>query len=453
MNNELRENLLRYIKNEKDISQYKIAALSRKKNLNLSQRRLLDIETEFISLPFENMEFEDVADVAAAIAIYRISRISFYKTYIAKEKIDTQNLGKSLISDKTDFLKNLSQELMISRVEEVNLVQNSELYFDLIKKQSIKNNTSVDFEKRNLDEMNLDSLLQIEPAIISRKRARIQATLFSMGKFIDDKLSEPNLNDESLDLIIDDLEDNIFKNYNLALQELPNRIQNSMGRNGYISKVHELSNILNSDYGDVCYPINSHVEYSDSTSKLGNIYFGVKRIINTTIVKDCEKKVQNKVYGILLRIPRMGNEKMTILYKNIVINDVNITKLFNKELSNVKAKNSEDREEYFKAVLMEPFWRLIEEAKSDHGVAKIISMLTKVDIHELLSMDFNDQEIINKFNQKHSGFLSINYNSEVLVPRTRSEEDAFDELVLMAKAKVNEIKMDYDKLFAINNVI
>jgi hypothetical protein len=67
--------------NEKEISRYKITTIERRGDLTLAKKRVLDIEKEFISLPLESMEFSDVADVAAAISIYRGSRGLFYKTF------------------------------------------------------------------------------------------------------------------------------------------------------------------------------------------------------------------------------------------------------------------------------------------------------------------------------------------------------------------------------------
>jgi hypothetical protein len=135
---EQKSNILGYIKNEKDIAKYKLETLERIKSPSLSQKRVMEIEREFISLPLEDLFFEDAADVAAAISIYRTSRTQFFNLYkISRDEPAVKN--DALLDKKIIYLKNLSHDLKFIKTQEVNYIQNTELYYELIKRQAAKN--------------------------------------------------------------------------------------------------------------------------------------------------------------------------------------------------------------------------------------------------------------------------------------------------------------------------
>ena len=96
----INSDILKYINTEKDLSKYQINILNKVKNPSLSQKRLMRIEHEFISLPLETIEFEDVADVATAISIYKTSRIQFYQTYNIKNTLKDTQLLLDIILNK-----------------------------------------------------------------------------------------------------------------------------------------------------------------------------------------------------------------------------------------------------------------------------------------------------------------------------------------------------------------
>jgi hypothetical protein len=461
-----KESILRYIKNEKDISRYKVSKIESRKSLTPSQRRILSIEREFVSLPLEEMRFEDVADVAAAISIYRNSRVSFYKTYDILRTVyaDREKLA-SMVGAKLNFIRDTGLELMTTRVQELNPVQSSEFYFDLVKRQAIKNDTSIDLEKRSLDLMTIDMLLEIEPSTISKKRARTQAAIYSIGKYlyeeslkikIDGSFTLKNIKSASaeIDLIVDNIKFNIFRYYNLALKTLPTSLAQTMGRNPYLSKLHELQNVLNFDQVAVqeCEPISKHSSYDSGEPKLGNISFGLKKAISLTLEKDSGRKVKNRVYGILLPIPRKGSEKMSLLYKDIVVDGISIGPMFFDSISNVKAINKDSEEEYFKALLMQPLWMLVDLASSDISSKEMLSKLLLIEKDDFGNINFNDKDTISKINNTHTGFLEISKNSVVLVPKTRSEEEGLSEIFPILHSRISEIKEDYHRLVANNEV-
>jgi len=465
-----RNDILKYIGNEKDISKYKISTIEHRKNIPTSKKRILNMEKEFLELPLENMGFEDVADVAAAISIYRTSRGLFYKTYCISPpelyKVDKDKFLKSLNS-KIKFIKSTGHTLMYTRVQELNLVQNSDFYYDLAKRQSLKNGTTIEVEKRQLDSLALNDLLRIEPITIAKKRARAQAAIYSMGKYLynsgsqlkaDKKMTLENLKNlnEETDKIIDNLRFNVFKFYNEALRTLPNSLDKTMGKNPYLSKLHNLQNILDfpalKKFGANPIPLSYSGKFSTNKPVLGNIFFGTKKAISTSPSKDAERNIQNKVFGILLPIPRKGNEKMTLLYKNIEVNSTNISHLFFDNLSNTKATFN-NNEEYYKSLLMFPLWRLIEMSNADNASRHILSKMVGFNKDKFENINFNNKAIINKINNIHTGFLQINSDSVILSPKTRSEEEGILDIFSIINAKIYEIKEDYSKLVNTTNEI
>ncbi len=433
--------ILQYIEEEKEIAKFQIQILEKYKDFSASKRRLLDIEREFIALPLEEMNFEDVTDVAAAISIYRTSRNLFYQSYKISQKLSECSPDKIL--ERYNFIKNLSDELMNVRVQEVNLVQNFDLYSDLIKRQAIKNSRLVDLEKKDLDAMNLKMLLEIEPAILSKKRARIQLVFYSIGRYLREEINKISISSaklEQFDTIIDNIKHNIFKYYNDGINILPNQLVNTMGENVYLSKTHYLQNILDFSKirknGIYPMPLKNSENFSNQSPMLGNIMFGNKKLITYSLEKDAERKVKNKIFGILLPVLRKGNEKMTLLYKNIIFQDTNISHLFSSSVSNVKALRG-NKEVYFKAILMEPIWKIINEA----NIQIILSKLLNAE-----NIDFQNLDVVSKINNKHSGYYPISNQSIVLTAKTRSEEEGLSEIFPIINGKILEINQDYAKL-------
>ena len=79
---------LKYLKTEREISEFKINSL--KKVLSKkdpSTKRLLAIEEEFLSIPFEKI-VSNLSELLSAIKIFRESRTKFFELY-NKEEVTT----------------------------------------------------------------------------------------------------------------------------------------------------------------------------------------------------------------------------------------------------------------------------------------------------------------------------------------------------------------------------
>ena len=153
----------KYIANEKELARFNIRRLQKRKSLEPSQRRLKEIEEEFVSLPLEEYAFESVADVAAAIRIYRMSRGMFYKTYdIPKPRDLERSFIDKKLNKKIIFIQNLSNDLLNKRTKELNSVQDEEIFEDLAVFFASKERKTLPAAKTELSMLSHDKLLKIE---------------------------------------------------------------------------------------------------------------------------------------------------------------------------------------------------------------------------------------------------------------------------------------------------
>jgi hypothetical protein len=198
-------------------------------------------------------------------------------------------------------------------------------------------------------------------------------------------------------------------------------------------------------------PISKPDGFSTSQPVVGNIFFGSKKVIATSSTKDAEKNVQNKVFGILLPIPRKGNEKMTLLYKNIKLDNTDVSHLFTDSFSNIKALRG-TKESYFKAILMQPLWKIINMAVTDYTSRHILAKLANFNKGNFQNINFDNKGIISEINNQHTGFFPISDNSLVLAARTRSEEEGLAEIFPIINSKITEINDDYFRLSTTNEL-
>lgn len=180
---------------------------------------------------------------------------------------------------------------------------------------------------------------------------------------------------------------------------------------------------------------------------VGNLLFGQKKAISLSVSRDAERNVQNKVFGILLPIPREGNEKMTLLYKKIIFNNQDVTELFSNNFSNIKAE-CDSGIIYFKALLTQPLWKLLYISLKNKLYRPIICSLTGLDLDHFEDYDFEHPDFISKINTNNYGFINISSCSRILTTKTRSEDEGILEIFSIINSKILEIKEEYNLLSA-----
>lgn len=413
----LQDDIKKYIDVERELSKYQLDILLKIKNPSHAQKRLIQIEEEFLSLPFYDMSFEDVSDVATAIAIYKTSRLEFYKSYDVKDLDDKKKNLLKEVSKKFIFVRNISKEQMLIKPQEVNLVQNSEFYYELLNRESIRNETTIALEKKRLDVFTLDELNDIEPVILSKKRARLQAIHYSIGKHLRVEIDKISLSDDltylelleknqAIDFIISNIPNNIYKYYNEALNILNIKLKDTMGKNSSILKIHYIQNVLD---GDLKQPILNKEHPS------GNFL-----LVNFTKEKNIELLMnKNKSFGMLLPIPHVGNEKLSLLHKEIILNGYDISHLFLNNFVNIKAIKS-GKESYFKSVVLKPLSVIKDSNENDFNL------------------------IASELSKNNMSYFNIAKESYIYAAQTRSEEESLLELNNFINFRISEIKQDYE---------
>ena len=428
----------KYIKTERDIAEYRVQMLERSSNRSLAKNRLLDREIEFLNIPFSSLGFETVDDLSFAINLYRTSRFEFYEKYgcydVDKLVLDFENRLEYLLDKRDEFLG--------IRVQEINVIQNKHFYNKLIA-ESKKGKGSIDIK-----ESSISDLLKIESASISKERARVQAIIYSAGLYLEEYLRSISLKKDpspvdiykemkQLDCISGNLKNELFKYYNQALEELPDLLRNTMGRNNKFHKIHRLNNVLDS-YPIKGGPLYKSSGFNSSIPQIGYILFGIKQAVYSTVAKDQEKETKNRVYGILLPIKRIGNEKLSLLYKRIIYKNDDITHLFSDTLSNVKATNTSGEIIYFKSLMVNPLWEILSEQRGDNSV-DILSSILGVEVSDI-KKDLDSLKIASRINKTCTNFLDLSIDdSIILVAKTRSEESRLQTAINIANEKLNDV--------------
>ena len=246
-----------------------------------------------------------------------------------------------------------------------------------------------------------------------------------------------------LDRQISIIERKVFLYYNYSLDVLPDFISNTMGENRHLKKLHRLKNIFN-------FPqILKDISILPILSNKKDVFFERPFIENITLngsrkhmhtyVSDRRKDSKHKNFGIMIPMQRIGNEKMTLLYSFISSNGINITRFFDRTVSNTKA-NSSVGICYFKSLMLQPLWCLIDMTPTKKEAAIFYPIIG----HDLRKKeDFNNEKIVERVNAYKGSSLTIDEKSLCLVPRTRSEENAFNELLPWTKKKIDGVKREY----------
>ena len=203
----MEQDYLKYLKTEREISEFKIESL--KKMLHkgdASTKRLLAIEEEFIKIPFEKLA-GSLSELLSAIKIFRDSRTAFHNIY--KEEVS---------SSKSDILQ-LFQEKLKKKILDIDL--------------SLEN-------------------LKIKNA---RERARVLIILLSMFLYINEsinKIQKMQINIDENDLLVEiknKYDEDIFVFYNYVIDNAAEFDFLTKNAKNFILEIKKLENIsIESDF-------------------------------------------------------------------------------------------------------------------------------------------------------------------------------------------------------------
>jgi hypothetical protein len=433
----------KYIQNELDIVRYRVQMFKRIKNPSPAKRRLMERDLEFLEIPFFKLGFKSVDEAGEAISLYKNSRVEFHKVY-GCFKIE-ELYGQ--FDNKLEFLLDRRDDFLSSRVEEVNLIQNTYFFNKLIKYESEHSHSPEEKIRQKLSGCSSKELLAMEPVTIGRERARVQAVIYAIGLYLAESLSKISLPEDSISDIfasIKELEDlvdkvkySLFKHYNSALAVLPKKLNGTMGENPHIEKLSPLQNILDL-YPSEAAPVFKPESFDLAKPQVGHLLFGIKPAIYSTALKDSYKETKNRVYGILLPRERKGAEKLSLLFKRVIIDELDVSNLFENNLSNIKAVDQDGEIKYYKSLMMMPLWELL--SKDLNEKEKVI--LTKIIGYSIDDLYDNvDNKVVSgKINTTCTNFLDLSRNdSIILVAKTRSEEEYLSRAVEVASGRINDL--------------
>ena len=438
------ESIRRFIGNEKEVSLAKISFLKRSLNLSPYKKRIVNIEEGFLSFPFEDLGLSSLDETREAVSLFRSSRAIFcikygveYEDYTSSTDISDRPMheypGLMLAARKLDYVLGLSHFLKFIKPQEINPVQNEDIFKIYSEYISRKNNKPLDDVRASLSSMSIDDLLDSEPVMVSRARARMQVISYSSGLYLDDALSSSdndilkrvmkynggyynkssikkdlclnNVSDislaklsNSLEMLLDSLMaglgSNGFKFYNKAISIIGN-MDGTMGLNYSIEKVRPMQDIFSKSHFKNGFVISiPNVESSIECLK-------VSEISNTGRIK-C---------GVVLPISRVGNEKMDIFYKKIIISGVDISSYFNDRCSNVVASKDGEGADYCKAVLI--------RKEFAHNVGSIIptgeSLLDQDYSRCLVSKTRSENDFVKRALKYMSSYFEVAKNDYLLI--------------------------------------
>ena len=142
----------------------------------------------------------------------------------------------------------------------------------------------------------------------------------------------------------------------------------------------------------------------------------------------------------MLPIPRLGNEKMSLMHAHIRACGQNITPLFDECISNIRV-SYEDEQVYFKALMMKPLWTVLDSSSNNVRYGMVLSRLIGYEFRHV--EEFDKVKVIDLVNECRSDFMSLDLGSVAFVPKTRSEEDAFHKIKPWINEIASQLRDDY----------
>tara|TARA_B100000131_G_scaffold318970_1_gene363898 strand:+ start:980 stop:2386 length:1407 start_codon:yes stop_codon:yes gene_type:complete len=435
--------ILKYIDNEKDISNCNVSILESISNLSVSKKKSLHLEKSIVDFPFHKLDICDKKSVDNAFFLYRNNKLFFNKKYIYRSNFKNISLKDIdlfkrffLLYNKIDFLEKSIIFFKETSIQQINPVQNKFIFDELFSyTRGIKREQLVSLEN--------NALIEIEPLIVSKKRARAQMILMSIGLFLEREVSKLRDNNiyskvkeclgdfnfysdeinssffknllllnEECDSVIDRIDLNIFKYYNYAVQNNNSSLKGTMGYNRYLPKLKGLGNIF-----------EKHIEKNMSPS--------IIKISN--IVSNSEFD-----YGIIFPVKRAGNERMFPFYYSIFSNGLDISTLMYSKFSNIKLYNDNKSCAYYKAIFL----------KNKEFIDSMVGTSKEFDLfyNNIISLSDHNTNSNNMFNlhNKHGNFIPIDRDKScIYISRTRTDGEIMFSAMRCVNIILDDFRSDY----------
>jgi hypothetical protein len=311
--------------------------------------------------------------------------------------------------------------------------------------------------EEHLLSLNNDELIDIEPLIVSKKRARSQAIIMSIGLFIskelekiknnnlyaytkeclgDLKLYDKNIDNalfkdllvlnEDCDCIIDNIDYNIFKYYNDTISLLSDCLVGTMGRNRYLKKLRSFESLFGDKY-----------LYDKNT------YFDGSLLERPSIVK--MRKIPGGGcfdYGLIFPIIRSGNERMFPFYHKIESCDIDISSHVYSKFFNTQCSDHKGVPRYCKAM----FFKSAEYLEHMAGASRSFNLFYKKLTNLVCYGDNNKSYVYDEYNvsDEHGNFIPIDISrSCIYISKTRTDGEIMFSAMKCVNVILENFKSDY----------
>jgi hypothetical protein len=378
-----------------------------------------------------------------AIYLYRNNKHMFNIKYLYNLDFNILDIDNDFIFEKffslynkIIFLEN-SIELFDSKIiEQINPVQNRFIFDEIV-------SYTKDISREDLLELKNEDLIRIEPLIVSKKRARAQAILMSIGLFLKKEVYEISSTDtyalvkkcfgdlnfyngdinksflkdlivlnEECDYIVDSIDYNIFKYYNHVIASNNNSLENTMGYNRYLLKLKGLDNLLDID------------KVKNSSSSIIKI---------TEVVSNSDFN-----YGLVFPIKRAGNERMFPFYYKVVSCGVDISSLLYSKFSNIRLSSEKSSCEYYKAMFFKSNGYLKSAYDAPGGFGNFYK-----EINKLNNYNVDDYDVVNLYN-KHGNFIPIDRDKScIYISKTRTDGEIMFGAMRCVNIILDNFRSDY----------
>lgn len=435
----MRDEILKHIKDEKDVSRYKISVLKKRAKNKAYKHRLISIEKDFIEYPIEKIEFRTLAEAREAITLFKVSRLEFIAKYgqgKPKERAKINAKERGLLDDKVSFYENKYKNLLEEGIKKLNILED-----DFFASQVNALN--------NLDKsVGPDTLMRVEGASLGKKRARAQILLYCFSRFLyykvkrikrfieKDEISTEEFRDLNftLDNFLNNYEYGLFNYYNDGIKEVPLIINGTLGHNNYIHALYPLTNLFEKYEYDFC---------------IEKVLDENKKIFNETSLLPSNKKFAKRGYAVITPMQRVGNEAIKLLFLDLWSKSgVCLNEIFTKDFYNQIVDDI-----YYKAISTVPMWTTGEELGKNKFLFRIIASLLGLEHMPMINeINFKDASIITRINNYYDGNIEIcSKSSKILVPTTRSEADHIKTSLARFDLLIKEIREEYISLFLKDN--
>lgn len=407
----MNDKILKFIKNEKEIAEYRLSLLRASKSTAYKDR-LTAKEEAYIAFPFEEIDLSSIEEARDALMLFKIDRPSFnYKFSI---QADNNSVALSQINNlykKIYYLRDVHKKLLNIEI----LSNNIDKYAEYLAK---KNNGAI-FEK-------------------AKARIKIMICCLSRHMLVETKSFESKISKEmskssfmnlknGVDSLYDDALNHIFKFYNDSIEQAY-ALTRSVDNNEFMLSIYPIVDIFD--------------KFSDDQLSLKRLLKDGEGFFSKT-GRPISKKSAQRGWGVVTPMNRVGNETTEILYRTLYSDrKVCLDAIIERSFFNLK----DDDGLYKKAISTVPAWKIISTHLNE-DLELEVCRLFGVERDSIHIADSLSKETIRSINLSNNSIKIDADKSKILIAATRSEAEKISEAKKYIELLIKELKEEYNNQF------